>query len=87
LQTRTLPYDEYSNIKSHGYIPKEMGPLLAKINRTNITDEASTYECDDYPIIITLLHTRNKTSLTYQNSGTVIAALETWETIITFNEN
>ena len=87
LQTRTLPSDEYNNIKSHGYIPKEMGPLLAKINRVKITDEASTYKCDDYPIIITLLHTRSKTSLTYQNRGTVIAALETWETIVTFNEN
>ena len=87
LQTRTLPSDEYNNIKSHGYIPKEMGPLLAKINRVKITDEASTYTCDDYPLIITLLHTRSKTSLTYQNRGTIIAALETWETIVTFNEN
>ena len=87
LQTRTLPYDEYNNIKSHGYIPKEIGPLLTKINRIKITDEASTYTCDDYPIIITLLHTRTKSSLSYQNRGTVIAALETWETIITFDKN
>jgi hypothetical protein len=84
LQTRTLPSDEYDNISSHGYIPKEKGPLLAKINRIKKEEEASTYNCDDYPIIVTLLHAKNKT---YQNRGTIIAALETWETIITFNEN
>ena len=87
LQTRTLPSDEYSTINSHCYIPKEKGPLLSKINRIDISEEASTYNCEDYPIIITLLHTKHKTSLTYQNRGTVIAALETWETIITFDEN
>lgn len=87
LQTRTLPSDEYSNISSHGYIPKEKGPLLSKIIRIKIEDEASTYKCDDYPLIITLLHTKNKTSTSYNNRGTIIAALETWETIVTFNEN
>ena len=85
LQTRTLA-DQY-DIKSHGYTPMEKGPLLAKIHRVNITQQASTYKCDEFPLIITLLHTPKKTSDVYQDKGTIIAALETWETIITFNEN
>ena len=85
LQTRTLT-DQY-DIKSHGYTPVAHGPLLAKIERVNITKQASTYKCNDFPLIITLLHTDKKTSDVYQNKGTIIAALETWETIVTFNEN
>jgi hypothetical protein len=85
LQTRTL-YDQF-DIKTHGYQPVAEGPLLAKIERIDISKEASTYKCEDFPIVVTLLHTLKKNSDTYQNRGTVIAALETWETIITFNEN
>jgi hypothetical protein len=85
LQTRTLS-DQF-DIKSHGYQPVAEGPLLEKIERINITKEASTYKCEDLPLIVTLLHTSKKNSDTYQNRGTIIAALETWETIITFNEN
>ena len=85
LQTRTLS-DQF-DIKSHGYQPVAEGPLLEKIERINITKEASTYKCENLPLIVTLLHTAKKNSDTYQNRGTIIAALETWETIITFNEN
>jgi len=85
LQTRTLT-DQF-DIKSHGYQPVAEGPLLEKIERVNITKEASTYKCEELPLIVTLLHTPKKNSDTYQNRGTIIAALETWETIITFNEN
>jgi hypothetical protein len=83
LQTRTLS-DQQFNIKSHGYTPAAVGPLTCVIERINITKEASTYKCDEFPLIITLLHTEKKTSEVYQNKGTIIAALETWETIITF---
>ena len=83
LQTRTLS-DQQFNIKSHGYTPAAVGPLTAIIERININKEASTYKCDEFPLIITLLHTEKKTAEVYQNKGTIIAALETWETIITF---
>ena len=82
LQTRTLT--EQYNINSHGYSPIAKGPLLCEIERTNISKEASTYKCKDFPLIVTLLHTEKKDSDNYQNKGTIIAALETWETIITF---
>jgi hypothetical protein len=83
LQTRTLE-EKFPSIKYHGYIPEEKGPLLSKIHRTDITKEVSTYKCDDYPIIVTLLHDTKKNSDTYQNSGNIVIALETWNTIVTW---
>ena len=84
LQTRTLS-ENFPNINTHGYIPEEKGPLLSKINRKAITKDASTYNCVDYPLIITLLHNTKKNSDSYQSSGNIIIALETWNTIITWN--
>jgi len=84
LQTRTLS-EKFSNIGTHGYSAEEKGPLMSKIHRVNITKEASTYKCNDYPLTITLLHDTKKNSDSYQNSGNIIIALETWNTIITWN--
>lgn len=84
LQTRTLE-EKFQNIGPHGYTPQEKGPLMSKIHRTKITKEASTYQCEDYPLIITLLHDTKKNSDSYQTSGNIILALESWNTIITWN--
>ena len=86
LQTRTLSSEEYDDLESHGYIPKNQGPLTNKIIRTEYNKDASTYKCEKFPIIITILGNKNKDAITYRNEGTIIEALETWQTIITFNE-
>jgi hypothetical protein len=83
FQTRTL--EDKFNVKAHGYIPEEKGPLMAKINRIKITKEASIYSCEKYPITVALLHNNKKNEQTYQPKGNIIIALETWETIITFS--
>jgi len=84
LQTRTIE-EKFQNIRPHGYTPEEKGPLMSKIHRTKTTKEASTYQCEDYPLIITLLHDNKKNSDSYQSSGNIILALESWNTIITWN--
>jgi hypothetical protein len=85
LQTRTLE-DKFPIVSSaHGYVPEEKGPLMSKIHRSKIDNQASTYQCEDYPLIITLLHDNKKNSDSYQNSGNVIIALESWNTIVTWN--
>jgi hypothetical protein len=84
LQTRTL-FEQY-DIKSHGYTPIAQGPLLAHIYKEKKDEYATTYICKDLPLVVTLLHTERKNADSYQAKGTIIAALETWETIITFNE-
>jgi len=82
LQTRTL--SEKMNTEVHAYVAMAEGPLTASIFRTDILKEASTYKCNDLPLIITLLHTEKKDSNVYQAKGTIIAGIETYETIITF---
>jgi len=86
LQTRSL-IDQYNDIETHGYDPVAEGPLMAKIHRTEVNAEASTYTCETLPITVTLLHTEKNTPQTYQKSGTVVNALETYQTIITFNSS
>jgi hypothetical protein len=86
LQTRTLPNTEYKDIDVvHGYQAVASGPLLAVIERTEINESNSTYKCNKIPIIVTLLHTEKNNKDSYQNKGTVIHALETFQTIITFD--
>lgn len=87
LQTRTLS-DKY-DLPSHGYQPRHNGPLNVLITREKILPECSVYNCDDLPLIITLLHGKNGPN-DYQKKGNIIAGLETYNTIITFvnkNEN
>lgn len=85
LQTRTFLDTEYPNIDVvHGYQAVSEGPLTAVINKRKANDSSTEYICDDIPIIITLLHTEKNTKDSYQNRGTVIHALETFQTIITF---
>lgn len=84
FQIRTLP-NEYENIETvHGYEPVFEGPLTAKIKRTEVKKEASTYICEKIPIIVTMLHTQKNTADSYTKEGTIIHALETFETVITF---
>ena len=87
LQTRTIPSTEYHKFKfkTHSYTPKPKGPLLAEIKRKDINQEASIYDCPDLKITVTLLHTEKNTKDVYQNKGTVIASLETFQTIITLD--
>ena len=88
FQTRTLNSDEYTGIsmKNHSYEVVGKGPLLAEIVRDSITPEASLYKCKDLDIVVTLLHTEKNTKEVYRDAGNVISALETFQTIVTFEE-
>lgn len=86
LQTRTLS-DDFHIDTTHGYQALAEGPLNVVIEKINTTKEASTYTCKDIPITITLLHTTKNTAESYQQKGTIILALETFQTIITFRES
>ena len=85
LQTRTLP-DKYE-LKSHGYQPKNHPELKKIITRFKKDNKASYYNCEYYPISCTLLHTKTNTTNEYQPKGAIITALETYQTILTLNEN
>jgi len=85
FQTRTLDSNIFKNIETLSYIPEEKGPLLSKIHKKKMDDKSCTYQCEDYPLLITLLTDNKKNLDSYQSSGNIILALETWATICTWN--
>jgi hypothetical protein len=84
LQTRTL--EDNHNLKSHDYQASLKPPLNKKIKIQNQNVNKSTYYSDDFSLVITLLHTRKNNSYQYQSTGTIISALETYQTIINFRD-
>jgi hypothetical protein len=84
FQTRTLP--DKHELLPHSYTAKRGGSLDVEINRIKTGEKASTYTCSKLPITLTLLHPK-KGSNYYQDKGSVIAALETYQTIININES
>lgn len=83
LQTRTL--EDRHNIKPHSYQVRKTPELSQKIHIQNRTEEQSVYNCESYPLTVTLLHTRKNNRFQYQPVGTIVSALETFQTIINFN--
>jgi hypothetical protein len=84
LQTRTM--FEKVEIPSHEYRPKKLIPLMVPITRTESTDRYSSYMCEKFPINITILNKKEGPS-EYQDKGTIVNALETYQTIITINRD
>lgn len=85
LQTRTLP--KKNDLYPVSYTaPRDTPFLTTIINRVNVTDEASTYHCNSYPVVVTMLHTKKNTKDDYKATGTISAALETFQTIITLQK-
>ena len=82
LQTRTLA--DNHELPPHGYQPRRHPDLNFPIERVKVETDCSTYTCKDLPLTITLLHGKNGPS-DYQQQGNVIAALETFQTILTLN--
>lgn len=85
FQTRSLP--ENHKLKMYSYVPKKTTLLNSQIVKVVCNNVSCSYSCSEIPIInITLLNTKDD-MLEYQHNGTVISALETYQTIITFNKN
>ena len=84
FQTRTL--EDFHNLPPHNYTPTSSTPLMAIITRTNKNKESSTYTCEKFPIEINILHVKNS-EYEYQDKGTIVFALETYQTIITIKQD
>ena len=82
FQTRTLP--DQHDLKSHTYRVEKKPPLDQKISVVTRSETHSKYSCETFPIEITLLHTRKNNTYQYQPTGTIVSALETFQTIIKF---
>lgn len=85
LQTRTLT--DNHNLPFHTYRVFKFPALDKKITILDRNEEKSTYNTEDYPITVILLHTRKNNVYQYQQQGTILSALETFQTIINFKVN
>lgn len=79
LQTRELTTNH--KIPSHSYQPSKNNPLNKKIERVEQTEKESIYFCSEYPLTIKLLQKKGINE--FQSKGNLVAALETYQTIIT----
>ena len=83
LQTRVLL--ENMKCNTHSYTPSNDNGLNIAIRRKEILKQSSNYLCPTLPqLSIMLLHNDKKDANSYQNDGTIVAALETYETIVSF---
>lgn len=82
LQTRAI--EDNHSILTHSYVAKRMKPLDQKITIETRNEDKSTYIAQDFPLTVTILHTRKNTPHQYQDTGTIISALETFQTIVNF---
>jgi hypothetical protein len=82
LQTRTL--QDYHNIPPHHYEVRKTDALSQKIYLKTKDEDQSTYQAEIFPLSVTLLHTRKNTTFQYNQTGTLVSALETFQTIINF---
>lgn len=81
IQTRTIADNLKCN--THSYTPSYDTLLNKTIKRVHADMKSSQYICESLPYItIDLLHNNKKDKNSYQNEGTLIAALETYETIV-----
>lgn len=82
LQTRTL--EDAHDLKPHVHQSRNTPKLSQQINIKEQNEKQSTYIAENYPLSITLLHTRKNNVYQYQPKGTITSALETFQTIINF---
>ena len=84
LQTRSLT--EHYNIPPYAYHVKRTAPFSNAIMRVgDVTEKCSNYDCDGLNITITLLNTK-RSYFEYQAKGTLLSALETFQTIISLKD-
>lgn len=83
LQTIVLPAEGNERVPSVEYVPLREGLLTSTIERTKETPEASTYTCKELPIVVTLTG-EGKNGASWNDSGRIINALESYQTTITW---
>lgn len=81
LQIRNL--EEGYNIQPQSYNMKRTQDFQRRIKVETRNEDVTTYNVQDLPIHISLLHTRGQ-EYEYPDEGSLISALETFRTIIHF---
>lgn len=83
LQLRTLPSTttSFPNVNKHTFTMKREPVYYSKIHIKDRNENISTYSSDLSGLLVSLLHTK-KLKFEYPNEGSLISALETYQTIV-----
>jgi hypothetical protein len=81
LQTRTLQEDYRTDI--HNYVPRRISELDKKIDLKSRDSNQYVYNVEGLPLTVTLLP--KSKNLDYNSNGSLVNAIETFQTIINFN--
>jgi len=82
LQTRTL--EDNHNVQPQNYKPRRMKAFMQRINLVSKTGGNYIYNAEKFPIQITLLPSKKSENMEYQPKGTILTALETYQTLVKF---
>jgi hypothetical protein len=80
FQTRTS--EDNHNLKPIHYMPVRGTKMDAEIKLLKRDGKTTTYSVNRFPLIVTLLHPP-KMARSYQDTGSLLTALETFQTVIT----
>jgi len=81
IQTRTL--DENYPVHTHTYIPARHY-LTNEINLFKQDNTKYSYTVEELPLLVTLLPSGKSQGMEYNSKGTLVTALETYNTIVNF---
>lgn len=81
LQTRSL--SDNHNIPIQNYKPRRMPEFMDRIHLVEHNQRQYTYHSQKLPLQITMLP-RKKGDMEYQPNGTIVSALETFSTVVSF---
>lgn len=92
LQTRALTEDH--NLPPHSYVPSRLPGLDRRITLQHYDQNQYVYDVEAIPIVVTILARKSKQAAAadsrrgpeYSTTGTIVPALETYQTIITFKQ-
>lgn len=83
LQTRALEEDH--DIPVHSYTPRRLPSINKTIRLTHQDPNQYVYSVDNMPLKVTLLPRKKDQTMEYSRSGSVVTALETFSTILSWN--
>ncbi len=82
FQTRALP-GVPGGLTPHKYVVKKRPEFQVGIHFYRRDDEASYYDVENLPVVVTLLHGKSS-GYGFRKDGDMVSALETFGTILTF---
>lgn len=83
LQTRTLKDDH--RLPIHMYFPQRLPMLDKKITMVHRDDKQYRYKVAELPLNVTLLPTGSSKGIEYNPTGSLVTALETYQTIVSLS--